>query len=539
MRADDLRAALDDLAGADPPIDAALQRVTTRARNARMRTRVGIAALSSLIAAGVVVGAAQVRTTDRHVSVVAPPRSGSVENLTWTRVAAPGMTINRVVTADGRTFAVGSSADGRAAIAELAPDGSLSSIDPTAGYDRPRLSGTVNDLVAIPGALVAVGRSAAAKDALGIADAWRSTDGGRTWDGVALETRGLKYSTIDRVVFSDGAVYAVGTQSASNTDPADRECPIAIWRSPDGTNFHFTSAPSSCGGVVDAVTGPAGLLVITPNNATAWHKAGADWIPRPISQLTNSHVTAVAADARGYVAVGSVAPKDDVNDFNGAIWWSADGKTWTRTLIVTGPGLPPNRRASVEGVVRSAAGWVAVGWEDRVDNPAVSDALLWTSLDGKTWRRSTRDGDVFEQYATAQSLGVTANGFAIRGIAHMDWTGPPHHLIAGDQTMWLGSTAPPETALGTVDGVVQEVGGPPPGLARNVRGTFIATGPGTSRHGTTDENGTFTAQLPPGTYRIVGHSPVFGDGKYDCPAGDPIIVRANSVTHATLTCPVR
>ena len=54
MKADELGRALTDLAGDDPPIDAALQRVRTRARNARIRTRLGIAALSSLIIAGVV-----------------------------------------------------------------------------------------------------------------------------------------------------------------------------------------------------------------------------------------------------------------------------------------------------------------------------------------------------------------------------------------------------------------------------------------------------------------------------------------------------
>ncbi len=45
--------------------------------------------------------------------------------------------------------------------------------------------------------------------------------------------------------------------------------------------------------------------------------------------------------------------------------------------------------------------------------------------------------------------------------------------------------------------------------------------------------------LPAGRYTVVGHSPGFGSGKYDCGADGPVTVDLGAVTYIQLTCPVR
>jgi hypothetical protein len=44
--------------------------------------------------------------------------------------------------------------------------------------------------------------------------------------------------------------------------------------------------------------------------------------------------------------------------------------------------------------------------------------------------------------------------------------------------------------------------------------------------------------LSPGRYGVVGHSPQYGDARYECEAGAPFIVTAYTVTHIEMTCPI-
>ena len=164
MKTDELRRALDDLAGDPPIVDDAFRVVQRRVRTRQLRVRAGIVAACAVVIAGATAGAVQLRTGNHHAIIVHPSQTAptDVADLTWTRVASPAMTINRVVAAGGHTFAVGSTRSGAAAIAEIDANGITSTVDPTASSDQPIRSGTVNDLVEIPGALIAVGQSAGA-----------------------------------------------------------------------------------------------------------------------------------------------------------------------------------------------------------------------------------------------------------------------------------------------------------------------------------------------------------------------------------------
>ena len=352
---------------------------------------------------------------------------------------------------------------------------------------------------------------------------------------------------MNTVAVSDGVVYATGTQHES----PDFNCPLSVW-SGDGTGFRLLPGRIECDSSEDLAVGPAGILAITSGHATAWTRSGVDWKPHAISPdtttVSNAHVFAVAGSDDGYVAVGSIGvpqgfPPDDLR---GAIWWSADGVTWTR--VGTNVPDPRYRQAQFHDVAHSASGWIAVGWQQHPGpDLALSDAVVWTSPDGRHWTPVNRDGNTFEQYADTRIAGTTAGGFAISGTANIstpgtDAAGSPirDNRYHEDEVLWMGSDPPPTTD-GIAQGSMHEIGGPAPGLPKPIAGTLVATGTDGRQHTTTvDVNGRFSITLAPGEYTVEGHSPTYGNGAYTCGANTaPVVVRANAVTDVELYCQIR
>lgn len=89
-----------------------------------------------------------------------------------------------------------------------------------------------------------------------------------------------------------------------------------------------------------------------------------------------------------------------------------------------------------------------------------------------------------------------------------------------------------------VTGRLEGVGGPAPGAPRPWPGTVAWRGP---THGTVHiaTDGRFLLSLPPGRYRVTGHSPRYGDGRYVCRATRPLVVRAGSPVHLDVLCQLR
>ena len=170
----------------------------------------------------------------------------------------------------------------------------------------------------------------------------------------------------------------------------------------------------------------------------------------------------------------------------------------------------------------------------------MTDAIVWTSPDGQHWTPIRRDGDAFEQYARADAVGATSDGFAIFGRADITGNGVPGtgDPIRQEDVLWLGSSSPASTD-GIIEGSLREIGGPPPGLDKGITGSMDVTYP--DGHVATTPigaGGRFSFTAGPGTYKIVGHSPGFGNGTYDCSAAGPVRVTANNVTHVELVCAV-
>lgn len=463
--------------------------------------------------------------------------TGSVADLAWTRLPAPSLLIHRVVSANGHTYALGVDERG-AVVEELSADG-RPRVVLRAVHDQGFTQ--VNDLVGVPGALVAVGT------ADGGPAAWRSTDNGSSWQRLAVEqppvgayngdgALGASVS-ISRVIAVHGVLYAFGQSVYTATNG---RCPQAGWTSTDGANFLLVAPdnPIACGGS-DATDGPAGMVAIDRNRAVAIVD-GADYV---ISAGSENSVNAIGSDDHGYVAVGAIDTRGNTAS-PGAIWWSATGKTWTRVVTASTP--EPKGFARFTGVAHTQAGWIAVGYRTHPGaDEKVNDAILWTSRDGEHWSSDTRDAGTFEQFAEPIGVGVSNDGFAIFGYGNV--TGGrvaakplSQDPLGQDTVLWLGSNTPSNAPVGIIEGTMREVGGPPPGIDKRLPGSLTASRTdGKPVTAAVDGAGRFSLSLAPGKYHVVGHSPQYGDGTYDCEAGGPVTVTAHTVTHIELVCSIR
>jgi hypothetical protein len=463
--------------------------------------------------------------------------TGSVADLAWTRVPASSVLIHRVVSANGRTYAVGADEHG-AVIEELSADGQARIVLRSANNQGLT---QVNDLVGVPGALIAVGT------ADGGPAAWRSTDDGTSWRRLAVEQPPAGPSaggeggalgasvSISRVIAAHGVLYAFGQSVYAATSG---RCPQAGWTSTEGASFVLVAQdnPIACGGS-DATDGPTGMVALDQNRAIV------DRTDYAIALGPENSVNAIASDDHGYVAVGAVDTRGDTAS-PAAIWWSATGKTWTRVVTVSTP--EPKGFARFTGVAHTQAGWVAVGYRTHPGaDQKVDDAILWTSRDGEHWSGDTRDAGTFEQFAEPIGVGVSNDGFAIFGYGNV--TGGrvaakplSQDPIGVDEVLWLGVNAPSNAPVGIIEGTMREVGGPPPGINKRLPGSLAASrADGRSATTAVDGAGRFSLSIAPGKYRVVGHSPQYGDGSYSCESGGPVTVTAHTVTHIELLCPIR
>jgi hypothetical protein len=243
-------------------------------------------------------------------------------------------------------------------------------------------------------------------------------------------------------------------------------------------------------------------------------------------------VFAVVGSDTGYVAVGSAGMPQAAHPadrLTGTIWWSADGKTWSRVAVADTHGQ--YRQTQFLGVAHGPTGWIAAGWRQRADTDAATsrDEIVWTSPDGQHWSPTERAGDAFAQHAWATGAGATAAGYAVIGTG-----------VRGPLVLWMGSPSVAHAPTGTVDGSMHEVGGPAPGLDRPLSGTLTTTATdGTQQTATVDKDGRFSIDVPPGRYTVVGRSPLYGSGHYTCGSDTgPVVVLAGGLVHVDLFCPI-
>ena len=293
----------------------------------------------------------------------------SADGLMWSRVVDPDglnadgwQTMNAVTTGGPGLVAVGTSAPGLHkddAAVWTSTDGLRWARAPDDSGD---LSGAgdhlMADVVAGGPGLVAVG-SVGSVDT-GVAAVWTSRDG-LAWTRVAHSDEvfgGDRWQFMASVTVSDLGLVAVGGDSSGG------DLDAAVWTSPDGLAWSR---------VVDT----DGMLAGSGDQAMA----------------------SVTAGDRGLVVVGREKPG---SDFDGVVWLSPDGSSWTR--IDTGDTFGGPGDQAVAQVSQVDGGLMAVGYERIEDR----DAQVWESEDGLAWAKSSDPGLIAEGLQEIHSLAASS-----------------------------------------------------------------------------------------------------------------------------------
>ncbi len=139
-----------------------------------------------------------------------------------------------------------------------------------------------------------------------------------------------------------------------------------------------SSSPSSSGISTPGATAapslppPSPVFASPPSSAAAWHV-----VPLAPSGTVQGMIRATDGS---YLAFGSA-------DWNGALWRSTDGMTWTRIDGV--PPVAPNEAKGLSGVIQTADGFLAWGGGGaRYSEGGFS--VIWTSSDGVAWVETAR-----------------------------------------------------------------------------------------------------------------------------------------------------
>ncbi|HEY5013132.1 MAG TPA: hypothetical protein VIK61_10565 [Acidimicrobiia bacterium] len=103
----------------------------------------------------------------------------------------------------------------------------------------------------------------------------------------------------------------------------------------------------------------------------------------------------------------------------------------------------------------------------------------------------------------------------------------------------LVGSPPLPLAIGTISGTLREVGGPAPGRDLTVAGTVRGEGTQGSWEARTTPGGDFSIDVPVGTYRVTGSSPVFLNDLRDACGGGTAVVTRGHTTSVQVICPVR
>jgi hypothetical protein len=278
----------------------------------------------------------------------------------------------------------------------------------------------------------------------GVAQAavWTSPDA-REWERTAVDPhRGGVGESMAAAVPTDDGLLAVGR--VGDGDGSDG----AVWRQ-DGDRW-VQARPEAMAGdheqwAFDVASGAGGTLVAGGENAWGEVRArlwfsddGETWATvdggpgGPLDATGDESVRDVAPFGDGFVAVGS---RRADNEQDGAVWYSADGRSWEP---VDTPGLSGPGRQEVTAVVDTGTGLVAGGFtDDGTGGPAVP--VMWTSSDARTWTGSvstplplhadTRSSGVD---MTVRSLTVGPNGILAAG--GNQWR--PHVWQSGDGQTW-------------------------------------------------------------------------------------------------------
>lgn len=160
--------------------------------------------------------------------------------------------------------------------------------------------------------------------------------------------------------------------------------------------------------LLDVAAGGPGLVAVgylaRDFRADAWHSPdGVTWTRVGDFPADESSVaSAVAAGEAGLAAVGVAGP-------DASVWTSADGRAWRRLEL---PAFHDATQVRMTAVAAWRGGFVAAGYTGSLVGPV--RAAFWTSPDGRDWRRIA-DSTAFLD-ARVAGVATTADGAALVAV---------------------------------------------------------------------------------------------------------------------------
>jgi hypothetical protein len=299
--------------------------------------------------------------------------------------------------------------------------------------------GTIPEL-AVNGLAVADGQQIAVGSTEGYPAVWRKAAGG-SW---ALVT------SLSQVDANQGLETLTGVTHGSSGWLAVGAPGPVVMTSTDGTSWQSAAGPGSITadlagvGAVAAAAGPHGYVIVGKLVAPGGNCVADVWFSPNLTAWTRAHdvndttgssqVLAVAADAGGFVSVGS-------HNGQPAVWTTTDGTTWT-TIVLP---LPAGGSGAVLQQIAISGNRIAALGQATTKAGTVPIAEL--SVDGgTTWQQvpfSSPGPDTTFTALTATSGGFTAAGqfgepgqqqvAAWTSVTGTSWTSAPIGGLTGPQ----------------------------------------------------------------------------------------------------------
>jgi Domain of unknown function (DUF4232) len=251
----------------------------------------------------------------------------------------------------------------------------------------------VDGVVAFGGRLYAIGQVQAGSGVETVV--WRSSDG-TTWTNLLQGGATFAGSGVLNLLATPSGLVAWGQdgEPVCTAPGAGQTCgpvPQMVWTSADGFTWMRATGVSALSGATirSIAAGPSGLVAVGETGSGSpviWTSAdGAAWARLSLgSAFADAHFWTVRATGPGFLIGGGTGTQQvsvtggpaSTVPVDAAVWWSADGRAWTKgTLRRSTAG-----GAYVSGIFVGADGMVAVG-----SASGGKEGAAWTSSDGRTW----------------------------------------------------------------------------------------------------------------------------------------------------------
>ncbi len=219
----------------------------------------------------------------------------------------------------------------------------------------------------------------------------------------------------------DGGAVVLGWGRASTPDRNQFNDMGAVVASEDGRSWRTVLVdhgvePPNTSELNGIAVGPGGYLAYggvccEPESRAVWHSTdGTRWERLPILgefDPRGVYFSAVVGTETGWVAAGN-----GLDGNQGQIWFSSDGSTWEGVDIEQ----PDVASATISDLAVGPQGLIAIGTLEGADG--TFDGWIWTSPDGRSWKRVGVDDPVLAGPGETQLNSVVAHagGLFITGM---------------------------------------------------------------------------------------------------------------------------